>query len=261
MGKNLRPVWAGLVCLIMALANVSCLDRIARKPLADGWYNVKNMEKNIVNSKVIAKATDFRDLRVDSGRLGSTDQFVYMIVGRISDTEKWAKATEKAIGKHIAFLYEGKLVCAPQVNARIESGNFMINFPLNASRYDVETMFNALCDHACGTMNVYQYEGSGLPGLPNTATATLTVRKRARCDDGIFRLDLSSTNDSSATLAGKLTTLTLNGSTVWQCTDSTDMQRAYRFRVSDDLNQVTLVDPGTGHDAQPACQLVLKSVR
>ena len=52
-----------------------------------------------------------------------------MIAGRMTDENVtvWADATEKAIGRQIAFVYKGRTVCAPMVNARIESGNFSIS--------------------------------------------------------------------------------------------------------------------------------------
>lgn len=57
----------------------------------------------------------------------------YAISGRISKHKinKWADETEKSIGKQIAFVYNDSIISAPQVNARIESGTFMITSLLN----------------------------------------------------------------------------------------------------------------------------------
>ena len=52
----------------------------------------------------------------------------YIIAGKIKSgkAKAWANATERAIGKQIGFLYKGKVITAPQVNARIDSRNFQI---------------------------------------------------------------------------------------------------------------------------------------
>ena len=45
------------------------------------------------------------------------------------EVKKWAKETEKAIGKHIAFVLDDTVITNPKVNARIENGVFQISLP------------------------------------------------------------------------------------------------------------------------------------
>lgn len=44
-----------------------------------------------------------------------------------SGKAKWARITEQNIGKNIGMILDGKLVCAPLVRARIDSGIAIIN--------------------------------------------------------------------------------------------------------------------------------------
>lgn len=54
---------------------------------------------------------------------------MYVITGQIKadKVNRWADATQKAIDKQIGFLYYGKIISAPEVNARIEGGGFQIS--------------------------------------------------------------------------------------------------------------------------------------
>ena len=107
-------------------------------------HGLENMENNIVKNRPIVKASDFTDMQIDSMRIDGSSQTIYTITGKCNDSEKFAEATEEAIGKHIAFLFDGKMVCAPKVNARIDSGNFMITFPAGTSHFDAVMVLEAL---------------------------------------------------------------------------------------------------------------------
>lgn len=134
-------------CLILAticLSAASCTTHFGNRKLADGWYHVENTENNIVKNRPIVKAEDFTGLRLDSCRIEGSDLQIYTITGTCNDAGKFADATEKAIGKHIAFIFDGKMVCAPKVNARIDSGNFMISLPTGTSHFDAVMVLEAL---------------------------------------------------------------------------------------------------------------------
>lgn len=122
----------------------SCTTHFGTRKLADGWYNVADMENSIVENRPIVKASGFMDLSLDSCYISGSAQMIYTINGKCRDVEKFSEATEKAIGKHIAFLFDGKMVCAPKVNARIDSGNFMITLPAGTSHLDALMVLNAL---------------------------------------------------------------------------------------------------------------------
>lgn len=116
----LLSAWAAILSSALF---TSCSD----KPVKNGWYPIRDCKTQTFDSSPIVTTADFEVLRIDSA-LNSANVMTYMITGKIkSDKAKvWADATEKAIGKHMGFLYNGKVVTAPQVNARIESGDFQI---------------------------------------------------------------------------------------------------------------------------------------
>lgn len=62
-----------------------------------------------------------------------------MISGQISKYKlnKWAKETEKAIGRQIAFVFNDSIITNPRVNCRIESGAFQITSILDKELPDI----------------------------------------------------------------------------------------------------------------------------
>ena len=44
----------------------SCTTHFGTRKLADGWYNVADMENSIVENRPIVKASGFMDLSLDS---------------------------------------------------------------------------------------------------------------------------------------------------------------------------------------------------
>lgn len=87
----------------------------------NGWYLV--LRTDSISAKPIITVKDIVGLKLEKDYYGK-----YAISGRISKHKinKWADATEKAIGKQIAFVYNDSIISDPQVNGRIESGAFMI---------------------------------------------------------------------------------------------------------------------------------------
>lgn len=94
------------------------------RSLENGWYHIVDGDSIIPTPIVTVK--EFGALRLDSDYYG-----VYSIVGQVcrSKRQVWADATEKWIGKRIGFVFNDSLITSPQVNMRIESGNFQITTP------------------------------------------------------------------------------------------------------------------------------------
>ncbi len=126
------------------LLSVSCSTQFGKSKLHDGWYLIIDNEENTVKNRPIATANKFDELKIDSVNVQGSDVYLYTITGKVSDVEKWAKETEKAIGSNIGFIYKGKMICNPKVNAAIESGNFMINFPPYTPKAAVEKVYEDL---------------------------------------------------------------------------------------------------------------------
>lgn len=87
----------------------------------NGWYHILSADS--LSAKPIITVKDMVGLKLEKDYYGK-----YAISGQISKHKinKWADETEKSIGKQIAFVYNNSIISAPQVNARIESGAFMI---------------------------------------------------------------------------------------------------------------------------------------
>lgn len=94
----------------------------------DGWYHVIDNKKDSLSIEPILTVNDFATLELDTSNLGQ-----YAIFGKISQQKikKWAVETEKAIGKQIAFVFNDSIITSPQVNAKIESGAFVITSPFD----------------------------------------------------------------------------------------------------------------------------------
>lgn len=131
------------IIIALAVLTITACSQFGMRKLPNGWYRIDDAENNIVRNKPIVTADKFTDLRLDSGIIANNEK-IYMIAGKVDNPEEFAKATEKSIGNLIGFLYDGKIICAPKINAQIDSGNFMITFPEGTSRADAEKVFNDL---------------------------------------------------------------------------------------------------------------------
>lgn len=94
----------------------------------NGWYHVIDNKKDSLSIEPILTVNDFATLELDTSNLGQ-----YAIFGKISQQKikEWAVETEKAIGKQIAFVFNDSIITSPQVNAKIESGAFVITSPFD----------------------------------------------------------------------------------------------------------------------------------
>lgn len=92
----------------------------------DGWYHLSYNGAPL--SHPIVEVNDFKEVRLDSMARGDGEMIYYMAGCLTEDaTVDFYDATCKAIGKQIAFVFEDSVICAPQVNQAIESGNFGIS--------------------------------------------------------------------------------------------------------------------------------------
>lgn len=97
------------------------------KPNVNGWYFIIDNQTDAISESPIVTVSDFEALRMDS-MLDNRGSMHYEMIGKVkaNKMKTWADATEKAIGKRIGFLYNNEIISSPQVNMRIESGNFSI---------------------------------------------------------------------------------------------------------------------------------------
>lgn len=104
----------------------------------NGWYYIIDGRQDSLSKKPIVTVKDFVALRLESDAFGKS-----VISGSISKYKrnKWANATERSIGKRIGFLFGGKVITDPQVNMRIESGNFQISNPHD---YDIQKIYEGI---------------------------------------------------------------------------------------------------------------------
>lgn len=103
----------------------------------NGWYSITEGIPDSLSEEPIVTVADFEKLYLDS----------IVIIGRLQpqSVDRWADATEKSIGKQIGFLYHGKVICAPQINARIEGGRFSLSLhPDLYGRYDIGKIYEDL---------------------------------------------------------------------------------------------------------------------
>lgn len=127
--------------LILLLGLSSFRNDSPNRP--NGWYYVLDSEKDSLSAEPIATVKDFCQLELDSIQENSKDSVTYRIIGQLTESKKavWAEATEKSIGKHLGFLYNGSLLTAPYVNGKIESGNFLIT---TNKGYDLKSIYKQL---------------------------------------------------------------------------------------------------------------------
>ena len=114
---------------VIALLSVAISSACQHQPLSvvtgnleNGWYYIVG-EDSIVPTPIVT-VKEFGALRVDSDYYG-----MYSIMGQVcrSKRQAWADATERWIGKRIGFIFNDSLITSPQVNMRIEGGNFQIS--------------------------------------------------------------------------------------------------------------------------------------
>ena len=134
-----------VLLLVIAFLSVALGSAYQHQPqsvvtgnLENGWYYIVDGTQDSIVPTPIVTVKEFGALRVDSDYYG-----VYSIVGQVrrSKRQAWADATERWIGKRIGFVFNDSLITSPQVNMRIESGNFQISTPQGKG---IRTLYRSL---------------------------------------------------------------------------------------------------------------------
>ena len=87
----------------------------------NGWYHILSEQTDSISKESIVTTKDFIFLRLETDYSEK-----YTISGQISKYKmnKWAKETERATGRQIAFVFNDSIIARPRVNCRIENGVF-----------------------------------------------------------------------------------------------------------------------------------------
>lgn len=140
-----------LLLLGLSLPLMSCSqERTSQKE--NGWYHIIDERQDSISQEPIVTVKDFVELNLEFDSFGKS-----VISGKVSKVklEKWADATEKSIGKRIGFVFNDTVITAPQVNARIESGNFQISNPYE---YDLKRIYRQLLKEKANTVTYKKLE-------------------------------------------------------------------------------------------------------
>ena len=135
----MKTIYLSLVGLSLALISYSQTYTPQKE---NGWYHIIDGQQDSISCEPIVTVADFTDLRLVYDSFGQP-----VISGRVSKSKlgKWTDATEKSIGKRIGFVFNDTVITAPQVNARIDSGNFQISSPQG---HDLKRIYLQLTSHS-----------------------------------------------------------------------------------------------------------------
>ncbi|GEM_PF-110190 len=116
------------ICMIPVLFFMFGCHPVSDIDKPNGWYHLSEDAENIEGDPIVT-VKDFLFLRLDSGMLNNTNKYLYEITGIIKKEKRktFADATEKSIGRKIGFFYNGKILCAPSPNMRLENGAFSVS--------------------------------------------------------------------------------------------------------------------------------------
>ena len=92
----------------------------------NGWYRIIDSVADSIAPRPVSTVKEFVELRLDTNYFGNP-----IIIGRASrcKVQAWADSTDAISGHRLGFVVDGKVVTAPRVNSRIESGMFSIETP------------------------------------------------------------------------------------------------------------------------------------
>ena len=137
MRISLLPL--SILTIIVMLVFTICPSRSQSvKHRENGWYRIIDGQKDSIASLPIVTVKEFASLRLDKDFFGKA-----VIAGIVSKhkLQAWADSTEQLIGKRIGFVFNDSVITAPQINMRLESGNFQISNPHN---YDMLSLYKSL---------------------------------------------------------------------------------------------------------------------
>ena len=110
----------------------------ARVHRENGWYRLVDNAADGIALRPIVTVKELKDLRLDTDAFGRT-----RLLGNMSERKRqaWADSTEQAVGTRIGFVFNDSILSSPQVNMRIESGNFEI---ATMRPYDLKKLYRLL---------------------------------------------------------------------------------------------------------------------
>ncbi len=132
-----------MVLFIGAVILFNCTSCNSTK--VDGWYYSAD-NKNDSIGKMIVSVKDFAHLQMQ-GIPDVEGNMVFQIDGRLKDSKRldWVEATKKSINKHIYFIFEGKVIAAPMIEKKIDTGTFSISsFDLSKNGKEMQRIYRAL---------------------------------------------------------------------------------------------------------------------
>lgn len=126
------------ITIVMQAFTISPSRSQSVKHRENGWYRIMDGRKDSIASRPIVTVKEFAGLRLDKDFFGKA-----VITGSVSKhkLQAWADSTEQLIGKRIGFVFNDSVITAPQVNMRIESGNFQIS---TSHKYDMSSLYRSL---------------------------------------------------------------------------------------------------------------------
>lgn len=125
--------------------------------LNTGWYYIletdngvkrqldKSTDTFFIDPKPIVTAKNFTTFEIYENNFGGKEQIGMTMRLDKAGTEKWSIATEKAIGKQLAFILDNRLLQVAKVNAQITAGVTALNRG-DYSRAELED-FKTLIEH------------------------------------------------------------------------------------------------------------------
>lgn len=115
-----------LLLLILTVTVFTVSFSMTGNHLPCGWYATdKDMNPT---GKAVVTPDDFKDLHLEISTDNATGDTIYAISGRLTKKAAliWADFTEANIGKHVAFVCNGRVITCPKVNCRIDTEMFSI---------------------------------------------------------------------------------------------------------------------------------------
>ena len=125
----MRSILFAFAALMLAASSVTGApdgDRGQAAGRENGWYRIIDGVADSIAPRPVLTVKEFAELRLDTNYFGNP-----IIIGRASrcKVRAWADSTDAITGHRLGFVVDGKVVTAPRVNSRIESGMFSIATP------------------------------------------------------------------------------------------------------------------------------------
>lgn len=125
--------------ILISVVGASCSFKSEQR--INGWYEIKDHDGKDFIGHLVAPVSDFKTVAIEKHCIETDNEntTIYLLQGKIKDDklDQWADETERLIGHRLGFVYNDSIITAPQINCRIESGNFQINSQDSALIYEI----------------------------------------------------------------------------------------------------------------------------